>query len=165
VNDDDGGVETVNRNQRIGLVVAAVAVAVVAFVLLRPGDDEPERASTTATQATQTQETTTGEQPTTTQPPTATTGQPTRQPYERIALRDGQPVGGVKEISVRSGEVVRLEFSSNVADEMHIHGFDRYVDVPAGGRARVRFPADIDGVFEIESHDFGTQVAELEVRP
>jgi hypothetical protein len=52
-----------------------------------------------------------------------------------------------------------------VADEMHIHGFDRYVKVPAGGSTRTLFPADIEGVFEIESHDFGTQVAELEVRP
>ena len=36
-----------SSNQRIGLIVAALAVAVVAFVVARPGDDEPESSATT----------------------------------------------------------------------------------------------------------------------
>ena len=46
------------RNQRLGLVAAVVVIAVAAFVIAKPGDDEPEpadRASgTTTAETTQT---------------------------------------------------------------------------------------------------------------
>ena len=40
--------------------------------------------------------------------------------------------------------------TSDVADEIHVHGYDLKKDVPAGGSVRFSFPASIEGVFEIE---------------
>lgn len=63
------------------------------------------------------------------------------------------------------GDTVRLRLRSDVAEEDHIHGYDEYVDVPAGGTATARFEADAEGIFEIESHGSGELLAKLEVRP
>ena len=54
---------------------------------------------------------------------------------------------------------------SDVADEIHIHGYDLKRDVAKGGSARFSFPATIEGRFEIELENAGTQIADLEVTP
>jgi len=54
---------------------------------------------------------------------------------------------------------------SDVADEIHVHGYDKKEDVPAGGSVRFSFPADIEGVFEVELEDRAEQIGELRVNP
>jgi len=73
--------------------------------------------------------------------------------------------GAVKTIKVKSGDTVYLRARSSVPEELHIHGYDLYVDVPAGKTVSYKFKADIDGVFEIEQHGNGEQVAVLKVTP
>ena len=80
-------------------------------------------------------------------------------------MRGRGPVGEPRTIRYGSGDTVRLRFRSDVAEEVHIHGYDRYVQVPAGGSAGARFKADAEGIFEIESHGSGELLAKLEVRP
>ena len=72
---------------------------------------------------------------------------------------------GVAEISVEAGDDVRFQVTSPVADEVHIHGYDVLKEVPAGGTATFNFPADIEGVFEVELHHGEEQIAELRVNP
>jgi hypothetical protein len=60
---------------------------------------------------------------------------------------------------------VRFTVSSDVADEIHVHGYDLKRDVPAGGSVTFKFPARIDGVFEIELEGRKQQIAELRVAP
>lgn len=86
-------------------------------------------------------------------------------PVPTITLRDGKPVGGVRELSFDAGEQVRFRIRSNVADEIHVHGYDIDKPVPAGGTASFAFPADIEGIFEVESHESGEQLAELRIEP
>jgi FtsP/CotA-like multicopper oxidase with cupredoxin domain len=160
-----------SRNQRIALVVAAVAVAVLAFVIAQPGDDEDggEQAATTpaetdtggdsgdggATAPAETEE----------EPPP-----PPEPEVTRIRMRDGSVVGGAQDIEVTRGDVVRIVVTSNAPDEIHLHGYD-ITRTPAPGRpARFRFRADAEGAFEIESHvaeDAGKDplVARLVVEP
>jgi hypothetical protein len=85
--------------------------------------------------------------------------------FKRIVVRDGQPVGGVARLEYESGERVRFTVRSDVADEVHVHGFDIAKDVPANGSVRFDFPADIEGVFEIEFEQSRIQIAELRVTP
>jgi hypothetical protein len=84
---------------------------------------------------------------------------------ERIVLRGGKPVGGVKRLEYESGERVRFAVRSDVADEVHVHGFDIQKDVPANGSVRFGFPADIEGVFEVELHHSEITIAELRITP
>lgn len=54
---------------------------------------------------------------------------------------------------------------SDVADHVHIHGFDLLADVAPGDPARFSFRADLVGRFEIELEDRRLLIAELRVNP
>lgn len=82
-----------------------------------------------------------------------------------IVVRGGEPVGGVRELEHEAGERVRFRVRSDVADHVHVHGYDLMKDVPAGGAVAFSFPADIEGIFEIELEERGAQIAELRVAP
>jgi len=82
-----------------------------------------------------------------------------------VVVRDGEPVGGIQELEYDAGDEIRFEVSSDVADEVHVHGYDLSEDVTAGGTVSFDFPAEIEGIFEIELESRGTQIAELQVNP
>ena len=140
---------------RAAIAVGAIAAEVVLVVVLAGGDDGGGSDSTTTTQA----------QETTTTGTTTTTKTVTVPAAEKIVVKNGKPVGGVKEIEFDSGDRVRFSVTSDVADEIHVHGYDKTEDVPANGTVRFSFPADIEGVFEIELEQRGEQIAELRVSP
>ncbi len=153
---------------RVGLIVLAAAVVAVAFIALRPSDssdkaDDPAGA-TTDTTATERAGDGAAREPTA----TAESAPP---PPQEITLRDGVPRGGVKRIVVEKGEEVRLQVRTNEAgDDIHLHGYDIEKKAAAGAPANFRFKADIEGVFEIESHtaeDAGREplIARLVVEP
>jgi len=82
-----------------------------------------------------------------------------------IVIENGEPVGGVRELEYSAGEQVRFRVESDVADEVHVHGYDLTEDVPAGGRVNFSFPAEIEGIFEVELEEHAEQIAELRVNP
>ena len=131
-----------SRNQRIGLIALAVLVAVAAFLIARPDDDE--ESTRTGGKAART-ETANGRRTTTEPAPTP--------PVERIVLRRGVPRGGVRSISVKTGETVRLVVTSDAPDEIHLHGYDITRNAGPGKPARFALEAKLEGVFEIESHE------------
>jgi FtsP/CotA-like multicopper oxidase with cupredoxin domain len=159
-----------SRNQRIALVVAAVAIAVLAFVIAQPGDDEDggERAATTPAQTDTGDDSGGGATA-----PAETEEEPPPPPepeVTRIRMRDGQVVGGPQDIEVERGDTVRIVVTSDAADEIHLHGYDITRNPAPGQPARFQFRADAEGAFEIESHvaaDAGQDplVARLVVQP
>jgi hypothetical protein len=82
-----------------------------------------------------------------------------------IVVRAGEPVGDVKELEYDAGDRIRFRVSSDRADEVHVHGYDVEEEIPAGGTATLSFPADIEGIFEVELHESEAQIAELRVNP
>ncbi|MEA2289875.1 MAG: hypothetical protein QOD55_1872 [Solirubrobacteraceae bacterium] len=95
--------------------------------------------------------------------PTAT--QPARPAVRTIRVVNGQPQGGARTLSYKKGDQVRFKVRSDVADEIHVHGYDLRKDVPAGGTVEFRFKATIEGRFEIELENAHTLIATLEVTP
>lgn len=154
---------TMPAKQRVVLLVLAAAVVLVAvFVVPALTDSDDEGDGGVQTTVTQTATT-----PATGTNPTTVTEQPQRErPSARtIVVRGGKPRGGVQELSYRRGQTVDLVITSDTADEVHVHGYDVTKPIPAGGRARVRFAADAEGIFEIELHGSGQQIASLRVNP
>jgi hypothetical protein len=156
------------RNQRILLVVAAIVVAVIAFVIAQPGDDDDEGQSAGNTPAqTESQATTNDEaEATETEPPPP----PPEPEVNRIRIRGGSVAGGAKDIEVTRGDTVVIVVSSDAPDDIHLHGYDIEKEVAPGRPARFRFKANAEGAFEIESHvaeDAGRDplVARLVVQP
>jgi hypothetical protein len=82
-----------------------------------------------------------------------------------IVVKSGEPVGGVQELEYSAGDQVRFKVDSDVADEIHVHGYDLMKDVPAGGSVSFSFPAEIEGIFEVELEGRKEQIAELRVNP
>jgi hypothetical protein len=154
--------------RKVALIAAALGLLVSLFFALRPDDDDGSAAETTIAQTT-TAETTTEAPPTTTErttteaPPTTTAApEPVRIDYVVVG---GEPQGGIQRDSVARGRDVVITVTSDVADEVHVHGYDLMADVAPGAPATIRFTADAPGRFEIELENTGVQIAELEVRP
>lgn len=82
-----------------------------------------------------------------------------------IVVRGGEPVDGITELAVSAGENVRFRVSSDQAEEIHVHGYDLAQRVPAGGTVEFDFPADLEGIYEVELEELGVQIAELRVEP
>jgi hypothetical protein len=156
---------------KLALGAAAVIVAVVLFVVLRPdGDDEEEATPTPATETVPTAtEATTAEEATTEETTEeATTTEPAAPPPpQQISVRfeGGEVVGGVKVVDVDRNRQVVLVVRSDVADHVHVHGYDLLSDVVPGVPARIRFRAADVGRFEVELEDRALPLVDLRVNP
>jgi len=145
-----------SSTMRVVLGIGVVVVAVVLLVVLRDGGGDGGSggaATTTATTETSSEQ------------PGAATSEAGEPAVPTIAIRDGEPVGGVAELSVAEGERVRFAVKSDVGDEVHVHGYDISKDVEPGGSVAFDFPATIEGVFEAELEGRGVQILELRVNP
>jgi hypothetical protein len=83
----------------------------------------------------------------------------------RIVVVNGAPKGGIVRETVDKGDRVVLVVKSDVADEIHLHGYDVSRDVEAGGTVRLPFKATIPGRFEVELEARGVQIADITVEP
>ena len=68
-------------------------------------------------------------------------------------------------LEFEQGDTVRFRVRADVADHVHVHGYDLMKDVEPGETITFSFPADITGIFEIELEDAGEQIAQLRVDP
>ncbi len=80
-----------------------------------------------------------------------------------VAFAGGAVTGGVVRYAVPVGSTVELVVASDVADEVHLHGYDRRSFVTAGASTTIRLDADLPGVFEAELEQRGVPLAELQV--
>jgi len=147
----------VSDRSKIGAGIAVLAAAVVLFVVLSGGDDDSgDESATTTTQAAGS-----GSQGTGSDPPPKPPAVPV------IRVRGGEPVGGVKDVDVTSGERARFKVTSDIEGDVHVHGYDIEKPVSAGGSVAFDFPADLEGGYEVELHHGSgeSQIAELRVQP
>ena len=144
---------------RVAVVVVAIAAVIVLFVVLG-GDDDSDETTTQATQTTSVAEE--GNAGDEAQKPADETG---GEEIPRITIVNGQPEGGVQDLEFTAGENVRFEVLSDIPEEVHVHGYDVMTDVEPGKVAVVEFPADLEGVFEVELEESVVPIAELTVNP
>jgi FtsP/CotA-like multicopper oxidase with cupredoxin domain len=67
-------------------------------------------------------------------------------------------------IEVSKGSTVQLTVTSDVADQLHVHGYDLAAELVPGVPASVRFRADTTGLFEVETHTTDLVLFQLLVR-
>jgi len=85
-----------------------------------------------------------------------------------ITVQNGERVGGVKTLTYNKGDQVEFDVKLNRSEEsVHVHGYE--IEKPAqNSPVRFSFPANLDGVFEIEVHrldETDAEIAELHVNP
>lgn len=159
-----------SRWAKLGIPAAAIALVVVLFVVLSGGgDDEADNSTAPTTATTEVDPAAPPEEP-------GTAGEaegPMDDPAEArdeprdptIVVRNGEPADGVVELEYKKGDQIRFRVRSDVAEEVHVHGYDIFKEVEAGGSVGFDFAAEIDGVFEVELEASAVQLAELRVNP
>lgn len=80
-----------------------------------------------------------------------------------VRYAGGQVAGTSGREQVRLGEHVVLRVTSDVPEQVHVHGYDLEADVPAGGSADLPVTASIPGVFEVELHESGKVLYQLRI--
>lgn len=80
-------------------------------------------------------------------------------------VEKGQRVAGPELIQVRQDDEVTLSITSDVADELHMHGYDHHLHLHAGQPAELKFTATHSGRFEFELHKSHLSLGVLEVQP
>jgi hypothetical protein len=152
------------------LIAAGLGLIVSLYFALSPGGDDETAATTTAAQttaATTTEPTATTTEPAaTTTEPAATTTAPAEPAVVRITVSvPGDKAPTVKHVTIQQDSQVVFVVNSELADEVHLHGYDLSADVAPGQPATIRFKATAPGVFEAELESRSLPIAELEVRP
>jgi len=123
--------------KRAAMLAVLVAVIVVAFVIAKNGGNSGNDNKATTN---------------------AASGAPVV-----VHVVNGQPQGGIQKITVNKGQRVRFKVVSDVADEIHVHGYNFHKDVKKGGSVSFSFPASIEGIFDIELESRSEQIASLQV--
>ena len=144
--------------QRWGLLVLAVVVLVVGYIVLRPKDDNSDdSASSTVTQVITVDA---GGKTTTSETPAAPA-------IQTIRVKDGQPVGGVKELDFKKGDTIAFRVTANApGGEVHFHGYDIAKEIPeSGGTVTYTVPGTAEGIFEVEMEATGVQIGKVVVQP
>jgi hypothetical protein len=86
-------------------------------------------------------------------------------PVPTIVIKNGEPVGGIKQLEYSAGEQIQFKVESDIAEEVHFHGYEVMKDVKAGGTVSFDMPAEIEGIFEVELEGRKEQIAEITVNP
>ncbi|MGV9213794.1 hypothetical protein ACTFTM_18225 [Micromonospora sp. RB23] len=130
------------------------------------GQDDDPSVATPSTAPTSAAAPTTSAAPTPTGGPTPATSPSTsavdREITVTVAKRRITPPTG--RVTVTKGQSVRITVTSDVADELHVHGYDLGARLPAGTPGSVEFRADKTGLFEVETHETELVLFQLVVR-
>jgi plastocyanin len=70
-----------------------------------------------------------------------------------VEIADGQVSTDDDQVEVRRGDTVRIVVTSDVDDEVHVHGVEQTATLVAGETATVEFTVDEAGLFEVETHE------------
>jgi heme/copper-type cytochrome/quinol oxidase subunit 2 len=81
-----------------------------------------------------------------------------------IVVAAGKVVTKDRVVKVSKGTNVIITVTSDVADEVHVHGYDIKKDVAAGATIEMPFVADQTGSFVVELEKASTQLISLQVR-
>ena len=123
-------------------LVAATAAAAMMIVPGCGDDDSAPASSTTTSSAT-----------------IDTTGAVTIE----VGYSGGAISGGGKR-SAALGQTVIIKVTSDIVDEIHLHGYDEKADTGPGMVATITLVADKPGIFEVELEKKGLRLFELEVK-
>lgn len=81
-----------------------------------------------------------------------------------VAVADGKVDPAPRRVEVPKDSQVRLIVTSDVDDELHVHGYEVEEELEAGRPTTVELTADQTGIFEVETHESELELLQLVVR-
>jgi len=127
------------------------------------GSNTPSPVETASTAATPTGPSST---PSTQPSPSATPTTPasTADVAVNVTIAGGKiSAGGHTVVKAKRGQMVQINGVSDVAESLHVHGYDKTLELKPGKQASLEFKADTKGIFEVETHESGKLVFKLQV--
>lgn len=82
-----------------------------------------------------------------------------------LVIQNKKLVSGAGTLQVNEGDQVTINVTSDEADELHVHGYDKSVDLEASKSAQLMFSANLTGRFPYELENSKTEIGALEVQP
>lgn len=82
-----------------------------------------------------------------------------------LVVKNKARVSGPETLTVKQGDTVTIRITSDVPEELHLHGYDKSVDLEKDVQAELVFVADITGRFPYELEKSKTEIGALEVLP
>ena len=96
--------------------------------------------------------------------PTPTATVSTADVTVEVTIANGKiSAGGHAVVKAKPGQKVRINGVSDVADSLHVHGYDKTLELRPGKPAFVEFTTSTKGIFEVETHESGKLVFKLQV--
>lgn len=95
--------------------------------------------------------------------PPSTPASPTADQTVSISVADGTVTPKAGRVKVVKGSTVAIVVTSDVAEEVHLHGYDKSIDLEAGRPGTLTFKANLAGVFEVELEESHKQLTQLQV--
>lgn len=82
-----------------------------------------------------------------------------------LVIKNNNLFSGENVITLSEGDNLILTVTSDTDDALHIHGYDKEVELQKGVPIQVMLKANLTGRFPIELHTAETEIAVLEVQP
>ncbi|KQZ89069.1 hypothetical protein ASD62_06880 [Phycicoccus sp. Root563] len=156
----------------VGIAAIAVALAGCSSGSGTSGSSSTTGGSSSTAAATSTSAASSGGDPTSstssTSPPTTTTSSAgdlpagAKQLSVTVTGKKVSPSPGVVELRV--GQVLRLTVTSDHADELHAHGFEKEAELVAGTATTLDLVTDQPGTYEVETHHPALRLLKVQVR-
>lgn len=80
------------------------------------------------------------------------------------SVADGEVTTDSDRYEVEVGSIVAVVATADTTDQVHVHGFNFFLDLEPGQEGTVVFVADAPGLFEVELEEAGTLLFELQIR-
>ncbi|MCW2571840.1 MAG: hypothetical protein JWO88_1898 [Frankiales bacterium] len=81
-----------------------------------------------------------------------------------ITYANGKVTGASAVVTVKHNSMVALVVTSDVADEVHFHGYNKMADVAKGGTVTIVFRATLQGRFEVELEKLKHRLVILQIQ-
>jgi len=82
-----------------------------------------------------------------------------------LVLRDKKRVSGPETITVKQGDTIAITVTNDTDEELHLHGYDKKLNLVKDTPATLILVADKTGHFEYELEQSGTPIGALDVQP
>ncbi len=82
-----------------------------------------------------------------------------------LVVKNRKLASGPEVLKVTEGDEVIINITSDETEELHLHGYDKSVDLEASKAAQLQFMTNLTGRFPYELEKSKTEIGALEVQP
>ncbi len=82
-----------------------------------------------------------------------------------LSIKNQKIASGSSEITVLQGETVTLKITSDEAEELHLHGYDKSINLKPNQEVELIFEANTSGRFPFELEQSGISLGNIVVAP